>query len=116
MNARKHCEEAVTARENCWVRHGGKETENCFEEELLEKRCLSFVLCPSEARKFYGTPIGTKDKAACSLWAEYFAFPDDIRHRISREKVNQSPQKQQACREITMELAKCMSKYRQYIG
>ena len=114
MNARKHCEEAVAARENCWFNNGGKETEKCFEEELNEKRCLSFVCCPNEAKAFYVTPNGKKGE--CSLWAEYFAFPDDIGHRLSREAIKQSPQKQQACREITMNLAKCMSKYRQYIG
>ena len=114
MDARKQCGSAVAARESCWEQNGGRDTENCFEEELNEKRCLSFVCCPREAKSFYTTPSGTKGE--CSLWAEYFAFPDDIRHRLTRDTVNQSPKKQQDCREITMNLAKCMAKYRQYIG
>ena len=74
------------------------------------------LLSPAEAKLFYGTPTGTKDKASCSLWAEYFAFQDDARHKAAREAVMARPAQQTRCRELTMNLAKCMSEYRRFIG
>ena len=114
--ARSHCTEAIQAREQCWDVHGGKETENCFIEELEEKRCMAFICCPQEAKVFYGTPSGIKDKAPCSMWAEFFAFQNDARHKAAREAITARPAQQTRCRELTMDLAKCMSTYRQFIG
>lgn len=105
------CKEEKEARIRCWNLQGGIDTEFCFQEELNEKRCLSFLSCPAEAKLFYGTP-GKDDevnKGRCSLWAEAFAFEDE-KHLSTRAEVNTFPKAQRECRKIAMDLVKCMSK------
>ena len=77
--AKRRCAEAARAREECYRREtgGSNDTENCYAEELFEKRCLSFHCCPREAKAYYGTPNGIMGKADCSTWAEAFAFSVD---------------------------------------
>lgn len=108
----KTYKDEIEARIRCWNLHGGLETEFCFQEELFEKRCLAFIQCPAQAKQFYGSP-GKDDfnKGRCSLWAEAFAFEDD-RHRTTRAVVSNSQNARQECRKITMDLVKCMSKFR----
>ena len=119
QSANANCKELIVKRIACWDFHGSKDTENCFVEELEEKRCLAFQLCPSNAASYYGsmTSIG---KAQCALWAEAFAYQvmdgaitsDQVsRHQTARESVTKSPELQKKCRKITMDLAKCLSGY-----
>ena len=71
--ALQQCQEAVNTRKFCYSTSqrelGG---EDCLIEELTEKRCLSFMLCPKEAKDYYGSKDG--DKAVCALYKEAFAF------------------------------------------
>ena len=87
-------------------------------EELTEKRCLSFVLCPKEAKDYYGSR--DSEKAICSLYIEAFAFTredanvDDGTkdlHRIASQKVQSDRALSQACRVRGMNLVHCLSKY-----
>ena len=85
-------------------------------EELEEKRCLSFQHCPREAKAYYRTKNG--EKGVCAAWAESFCFGrstmiDDLEgikehHTYSREKVNGNKRIKNECRQIAMDLAKCL--------
>jgi hypothetical protein len=85
-------------------------------EELEEKRCLSFHSCPREAQAYYQTKNG--EKGRCAAWAEAFCFGrstmiDDLEgikehHTSSREKVNSNKRIKKECRQIAMDLAKCL--------
>ena len=78
LSGSRGCREEIRDRKECYDSHGkGINTEECYKEELNEKRCLAFHLCPLEAKRFYGSPgKGVEGKGECSLWAEYFAFRD----------------------------------------
>lgn len=82
-------------------------------EELKEKRCLSFQHCARQAAAYYGTPSGSK--ALCASWAESFCFgneliDEDVRnhHLLAQSSVNGNQKVKAQCREITVELSKCM--------
>jgi len=121
VSARRACRQEIQERVDCYKHQkDGKNTEECFREELTEKRCLSFYCCPRQAKKFYGSPAGSEEKALCSLWAEAFAFTvndgknsaDDIFwHSEGREFVNQDVEDRKKCRTVLMDLTKCMSAY-----
>ena len=118
LNGRRSCLEEINARNECYERQReGINTEACFEEELNEKRCLSFYVCPNEARKFYGVSNGFEKKGECSLWAEYFAFKDSkdkmsgMVHTHARELIDRDKGKMQTCRKILMDLSVCLSQY-----
>ena len=52
--AQAKCQELVAAREKCWRDSAAqtKETDECYQEELLEKRCLAQCLCSKAAAAF----------------------------------------------------------------
>ena len=115
--AQSHCAASIAARVWCWAANGGKETELCFQEELLEKQCLSHIYCPKSAAAFYGDKdADTRSKAVCSLWAESFAWPDDASHLAARQRVQTSPSMQAKCRAVALDLTKCMATARHYAG
>lgn len=117
------CRDAVKNRQMCYEGSGlPKGGEECLIEELEEKRCLSFHLCPREAAAYYGGPEGdTVDtKGLCSLWAESFAFTrENARvhsatkeaHRRGSDVVMADKRKQQACRERALNLSKALAKF-----
>ena len=108
QNAYNECKEYVIKRENCWNNSpDGKHTEDCFIEELAEKKCLSSHLCPIMYRKFY-------EYTDCHLWAEAFAHKNDERYWDARERINRDRTMQYMCREIVQDLSKEMSKYSKY--
>jgi hypothetical protein len=115
--AQSHCAASIAARVWCWAANGGKETELCFQEELLEKQCLSHIYCPKSAAAFYGDKdADTRSKAVCSLWAESFAWPEDASHLAARQSVQTSPSMQAKCRAVALDLTKCMATARHYAG
>jgi hypothetical protein len=122
MNKRRAydaCRDVVKNRQMCYEGSGlPKGGEECLIEELEEKRCLSFQLCPREAAAYYGTLEG--EKGLCSLWAESFAFTrDDARvhsatkeaHQRGSDVVMADKRKQQACRERVYNLSKALAKF-----
>ena len=120
QQANLQCMETKRKREACYAFHGTKDTENCLIEELQEKRCLAFQICPANAEAFYGSIQGIVGKAQCSLWAEAFAFrsadgtvtqEEVTRHQTARDIVTKSTKMHKECRAITMDLAKCLAKY-----
>jgi len=68
--AKLYCKQYTEERQMCYDFNGGKDTEECFIEELNEKRCLAFACCYKEAQVFYGQQKGIKGKGKCALWAE----------------------------------------------
>ena len=104
--AQAKCQELVAAREKCWRDSAAqtKETDECYQEELLEKRCLAQCLCSKAAAAFY-------QKTDCHLYSEHFAFQDDQAYQAGREKILADPVRLNFCRQVTMNLAKCMAKY-----
>ena len=118
LSSTKVCRDEIKARKECYERQGeGVNTEKCFEEELNEKRCLSFSCCPLEAKKFYGVPKGYDKKGECSLWAEHFAFVGSsdamsaMVHSQARETIDMNKEKSIRCRKLLMDLSVCMSQY-----
>ena len=118
LSGTKGCRDEIKARIHCYKQQSeGVNTEKCFEEELNEKRCLSFYCCPLEAKKFYGVPIGYDKKGECSLWAEHFAFVGSndamnaMVHSQARETIDMNKEKSKRCRKLLMDLSICMSQY-----
>ena len=105
------CREKVDIRRFCYAQSNkDKGGEECLIEELEEKRCLASHLCRKEADAFYG--------GVCSKWAESFAYTNDSEsnsvrqeHEVGRAYVNADKRKIAGCRTISMDLAKCLSKY-----
>ena len=117
--ALQQCQEAVNTRKFCYSTSqrelGG---EDCLIEELTEKRCLSFMLCPKEAKDYYGSKDG--DKAVCALYKEAFAFArEDARvdegtkelHANAAVRGEGDKALSQACRARGMNLVHCPSNY-----
>lgn len=105
------CEHLSLRRQQCYNLYG-KQGEDCLHEELAEKRCLSHLHCPREAAEYYGHP-NAPSKALCASWAEAFAFSgsiERIHHLEAAEIVNASKDRRIQCRNIAMELAKCMQR------
>ena len=119
LSGSRGCREEIKARRKCYDRWGkGINTEECYEEELNEKRCLSFHLCPIEAKRFYRIPgKGSEGKGECSLWAECFAFKagDDTKsataHMQTRDQISIDEEKTKRCRKQLMDLSICLSHY-----
>lgn len=111
-----NCKALTSKREKCHYLYG-KLGEDCLIEELEEKRCVAFQHCARQAQAYYGTLNGKK--ALCGSWAEAFCFgrelliEDDLRdhHVRAQETVNNNKKLKAECRSITLELAKCMSRY-----
>ena len=110
--ALESCQEKIDRRKFCYANsnkdRGGEE---CFIEELEEKKCLASHLCLREADAFYG--------GICSKWAESFAFAKDNKvslpvqreYKEARELVMADKRKIAGCRLISMNLAKCLAQY-----
>ena len=119
LSGSRGCREEIRVRRECYDNHGkGMNTEECYKEELNEKRCLAFHLCPLEAKRFYGTPgKGVEGKGDCSLWAEYFAFKDSedernaVIHTQTRERISNNEGESKKCRKQLMDLSFCLSHY-----
>ena len=122
------CDAYVRRRAECWAQslrdRGG---EDCLVQELEEKQCLAWELCPTAARRFYGKRANlqsgvnppTGSKGLCSLWAESFAFSqslpegheDRVLHEAARERVQADRKKLQRCRKRSLELSRCLGTY-----
>ena len=117
--AKELCSDAVETRRFCYEGSvKAKGGEDCLIEELVEKRCLSFALCPREAQQYYGTKDG--EKALCSLYKEAFAFTrEDARvdagskelHRLASQRGDADNALNKACRSRGMNLVHCLSQY-----
>ena len=108
QNAYNDYKEYVVKRQNCWNSSpDGKHTEECYVEELAEKRCLSSHLCPIMYRKFY-------EYTDCHLWAEAFAHKNDEQYSKARTRISGDRTMMYMCREIVQDLSKEMSKYSKY--
>jgi hypothetical protein len=105
-DAQSLCAGLMAARAACWQQQGGKDTELCLKEELLEKRCIARVVCKREADAFYGSD--PRHLAACSLWAEAFAFKD-AEHEKGRAEVQASPARRKLCQSITQDVSSCLA-------
>ena len=107
----------------------GKGGEDCLNEELTEKRCLSLYHCPNQAREYYGSaamdlksddgqaPAFMSDKALCASWAESFAYVDKAleygenvaeHHRDAQIVVSKDKVLKRECRDIAFSLARCL--------
>ena len=107
----------------------GKGGEDCLNEELTEKRCLSLYHCPNQAREYYGSaamdlksddgqaPAFMSNKALCASWAESFAYVDKAleygenvaeHHRDAQIVVSKDKVLKRECRDIAFSLARCL--------
>ncbi|KAL3930955.1 MAG: hypothetical protein SGBAC_011537 [Bacillariaceae sp.] len=109
----------------------GKMGEDCLNEELSEKRCLSLHHCPKQAKQYYGdssmslsqddgqAPSHMSQKAICASWAEAFAYANTAKeleygtvviehHEKAREIVNKDKVLKRECRDIAFALAQCL--------
>jgi hypothetical protein len=135
------CSTFSARRQQC---HGvyGNRGEECLNEELTEKQCLSLKHCPREAKEYYGDDatmnvssstthqqhehqhqIGSHHyrKALCASWAESFAYADKEleygletaqHHQEAHHVVMKDPKLKQECRQIAMNLAHCLRRKR----
>ena len=107
-NAYIECKDFVMNRQTCWSNSPeGKHTEECFIEELAEKKCLAARLCPAQFKTFY-------QYTECHLWAESFAHENDPSYTEARERINNDRALKNMCRGIVQDLSKEMSKYSKY--
>jgi hypothetical protein len=109
----------------------GKRGEDCLNEELTEKRCLSLYHCPRQAKEYYGditmnvtsldedgqSPTYMSNKSLCASWAESFAYADKgleygervaEHHRDARNVVMKDEALKRECRDIAFALAQCL--------
>ena len=111
----------------------GKMGEDCLNEELSEKRCLSLHHCPKQAKEYYGdaamslesddgqgSPLYMSQKAICASWAEAFAYSNKEKeleygtlvtehHQKARDIVNNDKQGlKRECRDVAFNLAQCL--------
>jgi len=104
------CDHLSLQRQKCHALYG-KHGEDCLLEELTEKRCLSHQHCPAEAQQYYGREGWPK--ALCASWAEQFAFAGTLErehHEDASRKVNGSKRIRRECRQMVMDLAKCLQR------
>jgi hypothetical protein len=96
------CRPYTARRSQCHSIYG-KLGEECLDEELTEKRCLSLHHCPQQAKEYYGPvpmvgkvvssssslssdlqqqhpPSYMYEKALCSSWAEAFAYDQELEY------------------------------------
>lgn len=64
------------------------------------------MTCKREADAFYGAD--SRHPAACSLWAEAFAFKD-AEHERGRAEVQASPALQRLCVSVTQDVSACLA-------
>jgi hypothetical protein len=120
-----NCEKFTRRKVKCRSKHGEK-AERCLISELAEKRCLSFIHCPQEAKFYYGAdPDAPGDKkAACGAWGEAHCFgnprlmgadsgdpeKDAIfeHHRKFKYKILNNKRKLEICQKLQSDLNKCL--------
>ena len=107
QDAQRRCAALLAARARCWAAQGGRDTEACLREELLEKKCIAQVVCGAQAGEFYGA--GVERKAPCGLWAEAFAWRGEAEHERGRAAVQASPALTRQCVRATQALAGCLA-------
>lgn len=129
------CSAFLARRQNCHNVYGNR-GEECLNEELTEKRCLSLKHCRPQAMEYYGdAPMTTASsnnsgseeesyhyhKALCASWAESFAYADKEleygpemarHHHEARRVVMNDPRLKQECRQLAMDLAQCLRRKR----
>jgi hypothetical protein len=126
------CSSFSARRQQCHNVYGNR-GEECLNEELTEKRCLSLKHCLQEAKEYYGDAAMTfggwqpleetyhHHKALCASWAESFAYADKEllygsetarHHHDARNVVMKDPKLKQECRQIAMNLAQCLRRKR----
>jgi hypothetical protein len=124
----KNCTAFSEKRMKCHAVYG-KMGEDCLNEELSEKRCLSLYHCPRQAKDYYGdaamsfknddgqAPLYLSNKAICSSWAEAFAYADKglefsdrvaEHHQKARDIVMKDKSLKRECRDIAFALAQCL--------
>ena len=129
-----NCESYSERRSRCHDVYGKHRGEECLNEELTEKRCLSMQRCPRQALEYYGNEVNIKNgaggvgsgsssetsryqKALCASWAESFAYANKeleygehvaIHHREARQIVSNDSKLRSQCRQIAMDLAECL--------
>jgi hypothetical protein len=109
----------------------GKRGEECLNEELTEKRCLSMYHCPRQAKEYYGniamnetsldadgqSPTYMSNKGLCASWAESFAYADKgleygekvaEHHREASKVVMKDKALKRECRDMAFTLAQCL--------
>ena len=98
------CRDVVSARRDCWYFAGeARGGELCLREELLEKRCLAKAFCKREYKAFYVLRGGE-----CQQWAERFVWGESE----ASDKVQTNKYKVDYCREVVMDLSRCLGQYR----
>jgi hypothetical protein len=129
------CRPFTASRSQCHSVYGKNRGEECLDEELTEKRCLSLLHCPQQANEYYGPasmgvangasssvstttaqPPFKHQKAWCASWAEAFAYDNELEygeqvarhHQVARQVVNQDSKMKKECRQIAFDLAKCL--------
>ena len=108
-HAKKSCTNFALTRKKCWKSSvsGNKNTEECFIEELEEKRCMSECLCNDVYKNFY-------ERSSCHLWAEAFAHKNSSKYINARDQINKNKDLKAACKKLTHQMSACMSMYMKY--
>lgn len=123
------CQPFTARRKQCHSIYGNK-GEDCLNEELTEKRCLSLQYCPKQAKEYYGDdgvmtsttttssaiPSYLYHKGICASWAEHFAYQDELQygptvvehHRNAQQTVNNDKNLKLECRAVAFQLAQCI--------
>ena len=108
QKAYSECSKYIEIREKCWNKfEDGDKNENCFDEELAEKKCLASNLCPDLYKRFY-------EYSECHLWAAAFRKRNDNRYIEARERIDNDRAMSNMCRDLSHELSKELSHYSQY--
>ena len=88
----RECQDYTAKRDRCWNTLAEENrNQDCFQEELAEKKCLALCLCPELYKKFY-------EYTECHLWAAAFRNKDDVRYIEARNKINNNPDMATMCR------------------
>ena len=102
------CHDYIVKRERCWnTLTEENRNQECFPEELEEKKCLALCLCPELYKKFY-------EYTECHLWAAAFRNKNDVRYMEARNKINNNPAMATMCREMGHDLTSTISRYTRF--
>ena len=102
------CHDYTVKRERCWnTLTEENRNQECFPEELEEKKCLALCLCPELYKKFY-------EYTECHLWAAAFRNKNDVRYMEARNKINNNPAMATMCREMGHDLTRTISRYTRF--
>ena len=102
------CHDYTVKRERCWnTLTEENRNQECFPEELEEKKCLALCLCPELYKKFY-------EYTECHLWAAAFRNKNDVRYMEARKKIDNNPAMATMCREMGHDLTSTISRYTRF--